>query len=178
MIEKYLKQITASLLVQDVTEIVDAAEILRSAWENDASVWIVGNGGSASTAGHFANDLVKMAGVNAFSVSDMTSVMMAYGNDDGWENMFSHALESLMRFHDVLVAISCGGMSRNVIEAAKLFRPSRLIILTGNRSDTPLAQMEAGAKIHAMVEDIRIQEDIHLIACHLIAGILAERNSG
>lgn len=178
MIENYLEQITASLLVQDASEIVDAVQILRSAWEVDASVWIVGNGGSASTAGHFANDLVKMAGVSAFSVADMTSVVMAYGNDDGWEKMFSGALERLMKPHDVLVAISCGGKSRNVIEAAKLFGSSRLIILTGNRSDTPLAQMKAGAKIQAMSEDIRIQEDIHLIACHMIAGILAERNRG
>lgn len=174
MIQEYLSQITDSLMAQDTSEVVSAMNILKQTWELDSSVWIVGNGGSAATASHFANDLVKMCGIKAFSVADMTPTMMAYGNDNGWENMFSGALDVFMGPQDVLVAISCGGKSVNVLRAMEMFGPKHRIVLTGNDANSPLAQMEAGAKIFVEADDIRIQEDVHLVVCHMLAGMLSE----
>lgn len=174
MIEEYLSGLVVSALDVDMAEVVNAARALEEAWRADSSVWIVGNGGSAATASHLANDLVKMARVRAFSLPDMTAGMMAYGNDTGWENMFAGMLDVLMGPGDVLVAISCGGRSENVLRAAEMFGRERRIILTGNRRDTPLGRMEARAKIFVKAEDIRIQEDIHLVVCHVLAGLVAK----
>lgn len=178
MVQDYLSDTVMAAMGIDLSEVAKCAEMIYDAWKQDASVWIVGNGGSASTAGHFANDLVKMARVKAFSVADMTPAVMAYGNDTGWDNMFAGVFDVMMRPQDKLVAISCGGRSGNVIKAAEMFRRENRVVLTGDKRDTPLGSMEAFATVFVPVSDIRIQEDVHVMVCHVIAGMVAERTRG
>lgn len=80
-------------------------------------VWIAGNGGSASTANHFANDLVKLCGVKAISLCANEAVVMAYANDNGYENVFYEQLRVFFREGDVLITISGSGTSPNIVKA-------------------------------------------------------------
>lgn len=81
-------------------------------------VYIAGNGGSASTANHFANDLVKMAGVRAISLCSNEAIVMAYANDEGYENIFTKQLEVFFDPNkDVLITISGSGTSPNIVNA-------------------------------------------------------------
>ena len=80
-------------------------------------VHIIGNGGSASTANHFANDLVKMCGIKAISLCANEAVVMAYANDDGYENIVSKQLEVFLTRDDLLITISGSGTPPNILKA-------------------------------------------------------------
>jgi len=88
-----------------------------NAIKNANFVYIIGNGGSASTANHFANDLVKMCGVKAISLCSNEAIVMAYANDDGYENIFYKQLRVFFRTGDLLITISGSGTSKNIVEA-------------------------------------------------------------
>jgi D-sedoheptulose 7-phosphate isomerase len=173
IIASHFTELTASLLTVERSEIGRAVELLRESRERKANVWIVGNGGSAATASHFANDLVKMAGVRAFAVPDMTPLVTAYGNDEGWERMFQNPIDRFLEPDDCVVAISCSGKSPNVIKAANGI--PNLIVLTGNgRDGNILAALQCKALLLVKSDDITIVEDCHLAICHAIAKALME----
>jgi D-sedoheptulose 7-phosphate isomerase len=151
--------------------------ILRKAQAQNAMVYIVGNGGSAATASHLANDLLKMAKLRAVALPDLVPAMTAYGNDNGWENMFADMLKNMLLPSDVVVCISCSGCSPNVVKALELAKTIHLpqvrtVVLTGDAWESPLVQLMPDVAIHVPWADIRVQEDCHLIVCHAVAGAL------
>jgi D-sedoheptulose 7-phosphate isomerase len=168
----YLARVAKAVAGVDMEELEHAVRILTEVRDKGNMVWLVGNGGSAATAEHFAVDLTKMAGVRAIAINSLLPSFLAYGNDHGWDRMFSDLLLALKKEEDVLVAISCSGRSDNVIHCARLFRRQKLITMTGNIYNSPLAIMEAGAWICVPDEDIRVQEDAHMAVCHAVAGRL------
>lgn len=92
---------------------VDIAEDIRNA----KIVYIIGNGGSSSTANHFAADLVKMCGIKAISLCSNMAIVTAYANDDSYDNIFVDQLKVFLEYGDVLVAISTSGKSKNILNA-------------------------------------------------------------
>ena len=80
-------------------------------------VYIIGNGGSASTANHFANDLVKMCGIKAISLCSNEAVLTAFANDNGYGDVFIEQLKVFLTKVDLLVTISGSGTSENIIKA-------------------------------------------------------------
>lgn len=174
---EYLHIVSQSVFVAEINEsrLNAIVAMLRIAGRNRSTVWIAGNGGSAATASHFANDLSKMCGINAISISDQTPTILAYGNDNGWEFMFSDCLSKRMQPGDILVAISCSGRSPNILNAAQetIRRHGKVIALTGMERDNMLVAMQPDQYICIDSPDIKIQEDIHMVMCHAIAGALA-----
>lgn len=152
-------------------------DVLRRAKNQNAMVYICGNGGSAATASHFANDLMKMAKLRAVALPDMVPVLTAYGNDNGWENMFSDMVKGFLLPQDVVVGISCSGFSPNVVKAVEMAKTINLpsvktIVLTGNTWTSPLTKLKPDVLVYVPYNDIRVQEDCHLIICHAVAGAL------
>jgi len=171
--QTYFSKVTEALGMVDQLEYIKALEVLSTAKAHQAAVWIVGNGGSAATASHFANDLVKIAHVRAFAVPDMIPAILAFGNDGSWDRMFADYLKMVMWPGDVLVAISCSGKSENVVRAA-VENWSAVIVLTGwpgPGNDLDNLQI-AKSVLYARADDIRAQEDVHLSICHALAGDL------
>ena len=123
----YIKHLTIILSKIDTKEISNFINILLDARNRDATIFFMGNGGSAATAAHFANDIGVGVGVNAhknnpfrvISLVDNCAVITAISNDDGYENVFSKQLQVLMKKGDVVVAISASGNSKNLLEAFK-----------------------------------------------------------
>jgi len=111
---------------RDAVEV--AVDRLRIARDRGATVYIAGNGGSAATATHLANDLgkaTKQSGRRPFrvlSMSDNISWLTALANDEGYERVFAGQLENFVGPDDVLIVISASGNSPNIIEAVKLAR--------------------------------------------------------
>jgi len=170
----YYERVENALKTIPYDQVAKATALLGRTKQLGQRVWIVGNGGSAATAMHFANDLQKMGGLDTIALPAMIPTIMAYGNDDGWEYMFSHAMEGIFSVGDVLVAISCSGASKNVIQAAKEAHrmDGRILAVTGPvTQNNELAKM-TGKLISVDDSDIRVQEDIHLIVCHSIAGAI------
>lgn len=116
-IESYLedmKEIIGKLSRERIDQIV---ELLFSAWKEGRTIFVMGNGGSASTATHFACDLAKctiVEGKKRFRViclNDNIPLMSALVNDNGFDNLFSEQLKNLMQEKDFLVAFSVHGGS-------------------------------------------------------------------
>lgn len=168
----HLHAVASTLMSVNDIEIEKAVRMLEQVRRQDAFVWLVGNGGSAATCSHFANDLEKMCKIRAISVPDMTPTLLAYGNDEGWDNMFWRVVGEYGRSNDVLVAISCSGKSQNVVKAAGHWAYSHLVVLTGDSVDSALVMPGAHAVIGVPHSDIKVQEDVHLAVCHAIVGAL------
>lgn len=91
------------------------AELIKQA----NTVYLCGNGGSTSTAEHFATDLVKK-GVRAFALSANSSVITMIANDYGYDQIFSKQLEIFANPEDLVIAISCSGTSPNIVAAQRI----------------------------------------------------------
>ena len=125
---EYLREFEAVLDQVDLDAIERVVDHLRTARDADGTVYVAGNGGSAATASHLANDLGKgtkasgRAFVRVMCLSDNVAWLTALANDEGYERVFSGQLENFAGPGDVFLAISASGNSRNLIEAADLAR--------------------------------------------------------
>ena len=177
-IEKHLRQVEEGMSLLDMDEIRKLIEILKIVRKERGTVWVFGNGGSMATAGHFANDLMKMCRIRAMAVGDMKSAVSAWGNDTGWENMFFGPLTEMVGRHDALVGISCSGNSANVIRALQAGRDQWNVLcagITGMSNNSIMSALDLDVVIHTWgVPDIRVQEDLHLIICHAVVREIQE----
>ncbi|MCX6750274.1 MAG: SIS domain-containing protein [Candidatus Pacearchaeota archaeon] len=136
-IEEYLRgtaEISNSVNIEEIEKFI---EILFEAWKNEKKVITMGNGGSASTASHFAGDLSKTVinpssekeivkhkkGFKAICLNDNAALLTAWINDCGWDNVYSGALNTLLEEGDVVLLVSVhggSGWSGNIVEAMKM----------------------------------------------------------
>lgn len=175
-LRQHYTEVAAALMAVDDLQVEKVVKILEQVRKQDAFVWLIGNGGSAATCSHFATDLEKVCKIRAISVPDMMPTLLAYGNDDGWENMFWRVVGEYGRINDVLIAISCSGNSQNIVKAAENWATSRLIVLTGDAEDSALVMMGSHVVIGVPYPDIKVQEDVHLAVCHAIVGALGVKD--
>ena len=113
-----IQSVRAALLPQ----IVEGAELIISALKDGQKLLIMGNGGSAADAQHFAAEMVgrfrrERQGLPAIALSTDTSALTAIGNDYGFDAVFSRQVEALAKPGDVVFGISTSGHSKNVIAA-------------------------------------------------------------
>ena len=107
----------------DYAEIDRVVELLIDARDRGATIFFLGNGGSAATASHFANDMGVCASVEgkkpfrAISIVSNMAYVTCLGNDFGYENIFVGQLRNLMRPGDIVVGISASGNSPNAVKA-------------------------------------------------------------
>ena len=120
-------------------DIDKAAKLIADAFNNGHKLLVCGNGGSAADAQHFSAEYVgryqrERRPLPAISLATDTSALTAIGNDFGYETVFSRQVEALGNYCDVLVIISTGGMSPNLIAAAITARNLGItcIALTGS----------------------------------------------
>jgi len=145
-IEKYLKETAEISSIIDIKEVEKFIDILFEAWKNERKVITMGNGGSASTASHFAGDLSKTVinpssekeivkhkkGFKAMCLNDNAALLTAWINDCGWEKAYSGALNTLLDEGDVILLISVHGgtgWSGNIVEAMKVAKEKNCKIL-------------------------------------------------
>lgn len=172
--EKHIKEVILAVEHINSADLRSAVTLLSRVRATGGTVWLVGNGGSAATASHFANDLTKMAGMKAVSIPEMVPTMLAFGNDLGWEFMFSNIVAHVAVAGDVLVAISCSGNSPNVVNAVRVARERLcdVLALTNDKTNA-LSIAQPNVLLRARHHEITVQEDIHSIVCHAIARELA-----
>lgn len=122
--------------IKDMNEVI---RILKKTKENDSTVYIIGNGGSAAIAEHAAVDFTKNAGIEAMAISG-TPMLTTFSNDYGYEKVFQKAIESFAKNGDILVAVSSSSASKNVLNACKAARKKGLEIITlsGFKENNPL----------------------------------------
>ncbi|MCH9703642.1 MAG: SIS domain-containing protein [Chlamydiae bacterium] len=137
------------------------------------NIFVVGNGGSAGIASHFATDLTKTLQLPATTLTDSNSVT-CFSNDHGYENVFASPLKVRMKGEDLLVAISSSGQSENILNACRVAKEkgARIITLSGFLEDNPLRSM---GKLNFFVdaEDYGLVETAHFFLLHTIIDSLS-----
>ncbi|NQV02151.1 MAG: SIS domain-containing protein [Bacteroidia bacterium] len=168
------------------TKAIEAfAEEIERARKNHNTIFLIGNGGSAATASHMANDfgtdIRKRGGseipFRALSLTDNAAVMLAIANDDSYENLFVNQLRIHYRQGDKLVAISASGNSPNVVAAAKWVKTQGGKVLSLVGFDGGKLKEISDVVIHVKSEkgEYGPVEDIHMIMDHLLANWLQYR---
>jgi len=178
----YLACLTAVLAKIDTTNVATFVETLLAARERGARIFFLGNGGSASTAGHFANDLAIGSRTwdkpfRAISLADNISVITALANDYGYEEIFVKQLHVQMQPGDVVVAISASGNSPNLLKAFEYANAHRAttIGLTGFDGGTLKRLVTVSVHVPTEPGDYGPAEDAHLILDHLVCSYLTHR---
>ena len=179
-IQEYLEQQIQSIgaLKESSTVFKEIFNILKNARDEKNQVFVMGNGGSASTASHFVADLLKTSITNesnrfkAMSLSDNIPVLLAWSNDDSYENIFSNQLENFVQKNDVVIGISGSGNSKNVLNAIQLANEKQAITIgLSGKGGGKLSEL---AKINLTIQsdDMLTIETMHLLVCHLIITII------
>lgn len=167
----------------DFHQIKRVTDCFLEARRNGNTVYFAGNGGSASTAAHFAQDLGEVgrkAGVACFrslSLTDNVSLLTAVANDYGYDKIFTIPMQTLFNKGDVLVVISASGNSPNVVEATRLAheKGGKTVALVGFDGGK-LAQI-SDYLIHVKTPkgEYGPVEDLHMVMDHMITSYLILR---
>lgn len=175
---EYTKNLSAVLGNIPAEGLASVIHLLEEVHAEQQQVFLAGNGGSAATATHFANDLMTGVakgggrGFRAYALSDNSSAVTAIANDQNYAEIFSEQLKVLARPQDVLIAISASGNSPNIVRAVEAARhlDLRTIGFLGM----------GGGRVARMVDialivpsnDYGPIESVHLVFEHLITDYL------
>jgi len=179
-ITNYFSELEQMMQAISLSDLQAVLSILEEAYHNGHRIFVMGNGGSAATASHFALDLAKntiMPGaprLKAISLTDHVPLITAWSNDTHYEHIFAEQLANLIEPGDVVIGISASGNSPNVINAVKLARQSRaatigLLGATGGKLKNIV-----DAAVLAPGQNIEQEEDAHMILAHVITRHMRE----
>jgi len=165
----------------DPASIDAVAAIFKAARDREATIYFLGNGGSAATATHATNDLCKCTRTRggkpfrALSLSDNAAWVSALANDEGYDMVFAGQLDNLLRSGDIVFGISASGNSINLLRAFELAseRGATTVALVG--FDGGRMMEIADASIHVVSEHGAYEpvEDVHLIVMHMLTSYLS-----
>lgn len=181
-LQSYLQNLTQALQALDLEVLEEMLELLTECRRAGRFIWVMGNGGSALTASHFAVDLGKGASYGKelrFKVSSLTDnvgVITAYGNDFEFADIFVEQLKNAAQPGDLLLAISGSGNSENIIRAVQYARDLGVTVLglTG-QSGGRLAPL-CHKVFQARTDHMGRIEDLHIIVVHLLTYYFMEND--
>jgi D-sedoheptulose 7-phosphate isomerase len=178
---QYRSLLNSALKQIDTEKVAVAIDWLKQARDDSRHIFVCGNGGSASTASHFACDIVKGASYRQqkrfriMALADSLPTMTAYSNDVSYECVFVEQLRNFAEPGDVVMALSGSGNSANVVRAIEYGNSigCRTIALSGRDGGklAPLAQLN----IHVEEPHMGRIEDAHMVVCHMICYYFMER---
>jgi D-sedoheptulose 7-phosphate isomerase len=180
-IRSYLDRLLKTLDGMPVDDIARLSEMLYRAYSDGKQVFILGNGGSASTASHMAADLGKntigpnMRRFRIMSLNDNIPLLTALSNDLGYDNMFAEQLQNLIQPGDVLIVISGSGNSPNVLKAMEYAqsRSAQVAALLGFGGGKASGLSDLNVVIDS--DDYGVVEDAHLIVNHILVEHFRQR---
>ncbi|MBI1202281.1 MAG: SIS domain-containing protein [Rhodopseudomonas sp.] len=175
----YSDHLQSLLQALDIDAVGRFIETLIDARSRGARIFFCGNGGSAATASHFANDIAigtrtPHKPFKAISLTDNNAVMTAIANDFGYDELFTKQLEILMEPGDIVVAISASGNSPNVVKAIELAksRGNKTVVLTGFDGGKMRQIADLAVHIQTAKGEYGPVEDMHMFLDHLVGTYL------
>ena len=184
-IASYGSQVREMLEQLSLEAIVAAASRLSEARRSSATVYVAGNGGSATTASHMVTDLMfgrglPEPGLRVIGLADNQAVITATANDVSYDEVFARQLRRLARPGDVLILISASGNSPNVVRAAEVAREMEVTIigLTGFDGGRLAGLSDVSVHVPSPPDAYGPVEDVHLIINHMLVAALASPEPG
>jgi len=170
----YLSKLAAVLEAFDRVQVDEAIGLIADAWQAGRQIITLGNGGSSMTALHFINDWNKSIFLSSGkpfrgrSLVDNMGLVMSYGNDISFQDIFVEQLRNVLQPGDLVIAISGSGNSENVIRAVRYANDNgaATLGLCGYRGGK-LKEL-AQHVVWVDVDDMQLSEDLHAIFGHIV----------
>lgn len=171
----YIADLQKTLAALDTTKVEQAIAWFRETRDSGGTVYLCGNGGSASSVSHITCDILKGASYQrdkkfrVVALTDNLATITAYANDVGYSEVFVEQLRNFATPNDLVVAVSGSGNSPNVVKALEYARtvPCRTIAFTG-RDGGKLAPL-GDLNLHVAEQHMGRIEDAHMMMLHTIA---------
>jgi D-sedoheptulose 7-phosphate isomerase len=179
-INSYLTELEQMLRDISQAHLQDILSLLEETYRNGHRIFIMGNGGSAATASHFALDLAKntiMQGaprLKAISLTDHVPLITAWSNDTAYEHIFEEQLANMIEPGDLVIGISTSGNSPNVISALNLAKKSCAATVGLLGAEGGLIKNIVDSYLLAPGQNIEQEEDAHMILTHIITRHMRE----
>jgi D-sedoheptulose 7-phosphate isomerase len=183
-ITQYFEKLQKTISSLNVEEIENCANVLLEAYEEGKQIFICGNGGSASTASHFACDINKGVSYGLekrfkiIPLTDNLATITAYTNDVDYDTVFVEQLKNFFKEGDILIGISGSGNSKNVLRAIEYVNEHKGISIGWTGFSGGKLKEISQYSVNAMVDDMQISEDIHMIFTHLMMKTLRKALTG
>ena len=154
-----------------------ATKICINSLNNGGKILLIGNGGSAADAQHIAAELVgrykaKRKGLAAIALTTDTSIMTSISNDFGYKNVFERQVEALVNKGDVLIGISTGGTSENIIRALNTANSIGCKTIGLSGKDGGKFTSVCDINLIAVAEDTPRIQEMHILIGHTICHLI------
>jgi D-sedoheptulose 7-phosphate isomerase len=182
-ITNYIESLRRALNYLPAPALEETIALLSYARAHGNRVFFMGNGGSGSTASHFATDLGKgtaAPGKPRFKVlplNDSLPTVSAYSNDMGYETVFAEQLKAFIERGDIVIGLSTSGKSRNVLEAMKVARDAGGVCIGLTGFDGGDLKRLVDLNLHVPENHTPRVEDTHHIMMHLICECIKSQQS-
>lgn len=171
---EYSKNIKNSIDKVSDKSLNEVLQVLYRSIIDDRIIFLIGNGGSAANASHLAIDLSRISFkkneklfiARALSLTDNIAYITATANDRQYENIFVEQLKNYARTHDILIAISCSGNSKNIVKAVEYAKSNFILTIGISGFDGGNILNMCDYNIHVNVNDFGIVESIHSAIFH------------
>jgi D-sedoheptulose 7-phosphate isomerase len=177
-IDGYFEKLKRTLDLISRDELEGFLALLLDALDRGCHVFIMGNGGSSSTASHFVADfnkglsLGKKKRFRFICLADNTATITAYANDLSYDDIFVEQLRNFLEPADLVIAISGSGNSRNVIKAIEYANAVGATTLGLTGYDGGALRKLARHGVHIPIDDMQVTEDLHMVLDHMAYAIL------
>jgi len=181
MLKDYVNEVANGLAMTDYGKLAEIVETLFEAKSKELTVYTAGNGGSAATASHICNDLLKGCGVcghigyKAECLSDSNAVLTCLANDFDYESVFSFQLRAKAKKGDILIVYSGSGNSGNIIKAVSLAKEMGLYVIGFTGRDGGALAPLCDIALIAPTDSMEQIEDLHMMYVHAISDCLQKK---
>ena len=180
---EYCSYVSTALDKVNQKEIDKLIEIIMLGYDEERMIFVIGNGGSAANASHFAQDLAKgtrhilnqSKRIKALSLTDNLPFITALGNDDGYDTIFEQQLRTYAKPKDILIAISGSGNSLNIIKAVEWANNEGLTTVGLTGFDGGKLKTIVKYIVHVALNDMCTSEGMHSLIMHYIVLQLNEK---
>lgn len=181
-IQKYLRMVSATLEKLDNSQINNFLNLLMAAAKAEKNIYIMGNGGSASTATHFTGDFNKGISKEVhprfrfICLNDNPATVLAYANDISYDVIFEEQLKNFLKPGELVIGISGSGNSNNVLRAIEYANRIGGITVGLVGYDGGALMKCAQHCVHIPINNMQVVEDLHIMVDHLSYYVLTAGN--
>jgi len=174
-LREYLDGVGDVLKNLDAAPVAEASAAIAEAYKRDSAVFIMGNGGSGSTASHAAYDFnISVSGqlkkrFRFISLCDNITTLLALSNDYGYEYVFYMQIKDVLKEGDIVICISGSGNSENVVKVAEYARSVGCKVISFTGFDGGRLIELADYPVHVAINDMKKAEDCHVVLLHAMA---------
>jgi len=175
----YLESLTTAIEHFESEGFLKMVEMLKEARQARNNIFVIGNGGSASSASHIANDWIKNTRQNGkpdlkvLTINDI-AIFSAYANDEGYESVYAEQIRSFGEEGDVLITMSTSGNSPNILKAIQAAKEMGIKTIGWTGKTGGKMRNEVDLCLGTTSDYCGMIEDMHMIFGHIITIALSD----